>query len=168
MGAVRQVLEGASPEEARRIGEAVKRGESVSIEVAGEALELAPEEVLVSTQQQSGYSFASEGGWSVAIDTTLSPELILEGVARDFVRAVQSARKDAGLEVSDRITILLSHAEDSALPDVFGEFGDFIQSETLADELRLVPEDYPETSEAKVGDETVRLRVEKLVPVAED
>jgi isoleucyl-tRNA synthetase len=168
MGAVRQVLEGASPEEARRIGEASRRGEAVTIEVEGEALELAADEVLVSTQQQSGYSFASENGWSVAIDTALTPELILEGLARDFVRAIQNARKEAGLEVSDRIAILLSHTEKSQMPDVFGDFGDFIQSETLADELRLVPEDYPEMSEAKVGDETVRLRVEKMVPVPED
>jgi isoleucyl-tRNA synthetase len=114
MGAVRQVLEGADASESKRIGEAVKRGECVQIQVEGDPLELEAEEVLVSTQQASGYSFASgEGsgaGWSVAMDTTLTPELEIEGMARDFIRAIQNARKEAGLEVSDRIGILLWHS----------------------------------------------------------
>ncbi len=161
MGAVRQVLEGASAQEARLIGETVKRGESVQIEVEGEPLTLEAEEVLVATQQASGYSFASRDGWSVAMDTTLTPELEIEGMANDFIRAVQNARKDAGLEVSDRIGILLWHSEQSRMPEVFEAHGDLIQSETLADELHLVDEDYPEMTEAKVGDEAVRVHVEK-------
>ena len=162
MGAVRQVLENASPEESKRIGEAVKRGESVQIEVEGEALALEAEEILVTTQQANGYSFASGDGWSVAMDTTLTPELEVEGMARDFIRAVQNARREAGLEVSDRICILLWHAEESRMPDVFEAHGDLIQSETLADELRLVDAEYPEMTEARVGEEVVRVRVEKL------
>jgi len=76
---------------------------------------------------------------------------------------VQQARKDAGFEVSDHIAILLAAPEgDSRMPEVLEKFGDTVQSETLADELRLVDGDYPELIEAKVGEETVRLRVEKL------
>ena len=165
MGAVRAALEGASPEEARRIGEASRRGESFTIRVGDVEMELAADEVLVQTQQQSGYSFATENGWSVAIDTTLNQDLLDEGVARDFVRAIQSARKDSGFEVSDHIAILLVEPDDnSRMPDVLEKFGDYIQQETLADELRLVGSDYPELSEAKVGDETIRFRVERLAP----
>ncbi len=167
MGALRQVLEGAQPAEARRIGQAARRGESVQVEVEGELLTLEAEDILVTTQQASGYSFASEGGWSVAMETALTPQLEVEGMARDFIRAVQSARKEAGLEVSDRIVILLWHSETSRMPEVFEAHGDLIQSETLADELRLVDENYPEMTEAKVGDETVRLRVEKAAKEAE-
>jgi isoleucyl-tRNA synthetase len=167
MGAVRQVLENAAPEESKRIGQAVKRGESVQIELEGEPLTLEAEEILVTTQQASGYSFASEGGWSVAMDTTLTPELEIEGAARDFIRAVQNARKEAGLEVSDRIGILLWHSEESKMPDVFEAHGELIQNETLADELRLVDENYPEMTEAKVGDELVRVRVEKAEDAGE-
>ncbi|HVF85005.1 MAG TPA: DUF5915 domain-containing protein, partial [Abditibacteriaceae bacterium] len=86
-----------------------------------------------------------------------------EGLARDFVRAIQQARKDSGLEISDRIAILLVEPNDeSAMPQVFENWGDYIQSETLADELRLVADDYPELVEAKVGEEIVRFRVEKM------
>jgi isoleucyl-tRNA synthetase len=163
IGAIRQALENASAADAKRIGEAVRRGESATIEVNGETLELAADEVLVSTQQQSGYQFASENGWSVALDTTLDDDLLDEGVARDFIRALQQARKDAGFEVSDHIAILLVEPQgESRLSAVLEKFGDLVQGETLADELRLVDAEYPELSEAKVGEEAWRFRVEKL------
>ncbi|HVF09867.1 MAG TPA: DUF5915 domain-containing protein, partial [Abditibacteriaceae bacterium] len=162
IGLIRQALEKAPPEEARRIGAAARRGESFAVRVGDEELQLAADEVLVQTQQQSGYSFATENGWAVAIDTTLTEELMDEGVRNDFVRAVQNARKEADFQVSDRIAILLWHGPDSRLPDVFAQFGDYIQQETLADELRLVAGDYPELLDAKIGDEQIRLRVERL------
>lgn len=163
IGAIRQALENASPEDAKRIGEAARRGESTSITINGETIELAADEVLVSTQQQSGYQFASENGWNVALDTTLNEDLVDEGIARDFIRGVQQSRKDAGFEVSDRIAILLVEPTGgSRLADVLEKFGDLIQNETLADELRLVDAQYPELIEAKCGDETWHFRVEKL------
>ncbi|PQV63929.1 Isoleucyl-tRNA synthetase [Abditibacterium utsteinense] len=165
VGALRQALEKAEPSEAKRIGEAVKRGESVEIELNGETVTLEPNDVLASAQQQSGYSFASDNGWSVALDTTLSSELELEGLARDFVRGVQQSRKDSGLEVSDRIAILVVENEISRFAEVLENFGDVIQAETLADELRFVGADYPELGEAKMGEETLRFRVEKMEPV---
>jgi isoleucyl-tRNA synthetase len=163
-GVVRQAFEGASPEEARRIGEASRRGEEFTLRVGDEEMTFAPDEVLVQTEQKSGYQFASENGWAVALDTTLDQDLIDEGLARDFVRAIQQARKDAGFQVSDRIAILLAIGEDSRMPHVFENWGDYIQNETLAEELRLVPRDYPELLEVKIGDETVHLRVERLAP----
>jgi isoleucyl-tRNA synthetase len=108
VGALRKKLEGADATEAKRIGELMRQNQNVSLELDGETVTLAPEDVLVSTQQQSGYSFASEGGWSVALDTTLNDELLVEGMARDFVRAVQESRKRADFEVSDRIGICWS------------------------------------------------------------
>jgi isoleucyl-tRNA synthetase len=163
VGALRQVLEGASPEEAKRIGQAARHGESVTVEVEGEPLTLEADEILVSVQQQSGYSFASEGGWAVALDTTLTPDLEDEGLARDFVRGIQQARKDAGFEVSDRIAILLvTPSEDSRFPQVLEKFGDYVQSETLAEELRFVDADYPELTEAPMGEEKIQFRVERV------
>jgi isoleucyl-tRNA synthetase len=168
MGAVRGAFEGASAADARRIGEAAKKGESFILVIGGEEMTFEADEVLVQTHQKGGYSFAAEGGWAVALDTTLTEELVDEGIARDLVRAVQQARKDAGFEVSDRIALLLVEPDDaSRLPKVFEVWGDYIQNETLADELRLVEATYPELNEAKVGEETVRFRVEKMPPVEE-
>ena len=82
---------------------------------------LLPEEILVEAKQMGGYSFASEGGWSVALDTTLTPTLEDEGWVRDLVRGVQQARKDADFQVSDRIAILVVEPSDeSRFAAVFG------------------------------------------------
>ncbi len=163
IGAIRNALENASPEDAKRIGESARSGAVTPVVVNGETLELEAEDILVSTIQQSGYQFASENGWSVALDTTLNDALVVEGIARDFVRAVQSLRKDSGFEVSDQIAILVVEpGNESRLADVLENWGDFIQSETLAEELRFVDSAYPELSEAKVGEESWQFRVEKL------
>ena len=163
VGALRKALEGAAPDETKRIGNAVKSGQSVEIELEGERVTLEANEVLVETQQQSGYSFASENGWSVALDTTLTRELEDEGWVRDLVRGVQQTRKDADFQVSDRIAILIATPpEESRFAAVLEEFGDYLQRETLADELRLVDADYPGLVEVKVGDEVLRVGVEKI------
>jgi isoleucyl-tRNA synthetase len=163
MGAVRQAFENASAADAKRIGEASKRGEEFTLQVGDEEMTFAPDEVLVQTHQKGGYQFAAENGWAVALDTTLDEELLDEGFARDFVRGIQQARKDAGLEISDRIAILLVEpGDESRLSGVLENWGDFVQNETLADELRFVDAEYPELSEAPVGEETLRFRVEKI------
>ncbi len=163
MGAARAAFENANAEEARRIAESSKRGEDFSLQIGDETMTFAPDEVLVQAHQRGEYSFASENGWSVALDKTLDDELVIEGLARDFIRAIQQARKDSGFEISDRIAILLVQSNnESRLPDVLEGFGDLIQSETLADELRFVDADYPELGDAKMGEETIRLRVERM------
>ena len=83
-------------------------------------------------------------------------------MARDFIRAVQAARQKADFQLNDRIAILVADASNSRFADVLEGFGDVIQTETLADELRFVAADYPELGDAKMGDETVRLRVEQV------
>jgi len=164
VGALRKLLENADASEAKRIGGAVKAGQAVEVQLEGEPLTLQSDEVLVETRQASGYSFASENGWSVALDTTLTDELVVEGLARDFIRVVQDGRKKADFEVSDRIAILLVQSEgDSRLPDVLEHFGDTIQTETLADELRFVDANYPDLSDGKMGEETLRFRVELVI-----
>jgi isoleucyl-tRNA synthetase len=162
IGTIRQILENASPEEAKRIGNAARQGESFNLEVNGQTLTLEADEVLVQTQQQTGYSFAEEGDWAVAIDTSLNEDLSDEGYARDFVRGVQDARKSAGLQVSDHITILVAPPGESIFPRVLEKFGDYIQEETLAEELRLVDAAYPELTAIEAGDEALNIRVEKF------
>jgi isoleucyl-tRNA synthetase len=79
------------------------------------------------------------GGGFVVLDTTVTPELEAEGVARDLVRAVQQARRDAGLEVSDRIGLTI--AADAATADAARTHADLIRSETLATSLEVTEAD---------------------------
>lgn len=164
---VRQALENATPDEARRIGSAVQQGQPVSVTVNETLVELQAEDVLVTTQQQTGFSFAAENGWAVALDTVLTPDLLDEGIVRDLVRAIQNARKEAGLEISDRISLLLRTRDDDTLARVLEKHGDYLQQETLADELRLVDEDYPELLSVAAGSLQVDLRVERTAGTVE-
>ena len=79
-------------------------------------------------------SFLSTGGF-VVLDTVVTPELAAEGLARDVVRAVQQARKDAGFDVSDRIRLLIEG--DANAVAAVREHQDLISSETLALELEI-------------------------------
>ncbi len=76
------------------------------------------------------------GSGFVLLDTRVTPELEAEGLARDVIRAVQQARKDAGLDVSDRITLTLG-ADDAATRAAIAEHRDLIAGETLASALEL-------------------------------
>ena len=77
----------------------------------GESLSLDREDVLIETNAAEGFACAEDAGYLTELDTTLSDALIDEGVAREIVRSVQDARKQAGLEVSDRIVLGVSGSD---------------------------------------------------------
>jgi isoleucyl-tRNA synthetase len=82
-----------------------------------------------------GYEVEAEAGHAVALQLEIDEELRREGLAREIVRAVQDARKNAGLEVTDRIALALAGAEE--LVDVAGEHQAYIEKETLAESVAL-------------------------------
>jgi isoleucyl-tRNA synthetase len=95
----------------------------------------------------------------VVLDTAVTPELAAEGVARDVVRAVQQARKDAGLDVADRIRLTVETS--GAVADAVETHRDFVAAETLASELVFAPVG-ADAGDVEVGDGgTVRIAVEK-------
>jgi isoleucyl-tRNA synthetase len=78
---------------------------AVVVDVGGEPSPIGPDEVVVSETPRSGWAVAAAGSETVALDLELTHELRLAGIARDVVRLVQGARKDAGFEVTDRIDL---------------------------------------------------------------
>ncbi len=111
------------------IASAQASGESISLMVQGEAVIFEPEDLLVETESAQGYACAESAGTLVALDTTLTDTLRREGLAREIVRTVQDGRKQAGLEVSDRIRL---HVSGSALvSEAIAEHRDWIVNETL-------------------------------------
>src|SRR5207302_1352881 len=101
----------------------------------GESVDLTWEELLVDTQQLPGFAVAEEGGYVVALETTLTPELVREGLARDFVRFVQEARKNAGLRIEDRIRTTYHAPAEGEVAAAIADFAEFIKGETLSLEL---------------------------------
>jgi len=104
-------------------------------------------------------SFSGSAG-VVVLDTTVDPELEAEGIARDFIRAVQVARKDAGLNVADRIRIVAK--VPAAAARAIATHGDLVKGETLAVSLAVGDEAPSGTvSEAKLMDEPMLIGVSK-------
>ncbi|MCH7511826.1 MAG: SDR family NAD(P)-dependent oxidoreductase, partial [Chloroflexi bacterium] len=98
--AVAQIREALAAMDAAEVAAAVAGGEGV--EAAGHQLE--PDEILVSTVEREGFASAQEGGYVVALDTEVPPELRDEGLARELVHRLQNLRREAGFDIADRIT----------------------------------------------------------------
>jgi isoleucyl-tRNA synthetase len=98
------------------------------VEAAGELL--GPEEVQVTTQARPGFAAAEADGYTLVLDTRLTPDLIAAGRAREVVHRIQTMRKDAGFDVEDRIVIHYGAGDD--LTPVFREHGEYIKQETLS------------------------------------
>ena len=71
----------------------------------GQTIELSPDALLIETTAAEGFACAEDAGYLVGLDTTLTEELVREGLIREIVRTVQDARKQAKLDVSDRIVL---------------------------------------------------------------
>ena len=131
--AIRRALEEASDPMRRAIARAVAGGESYRLEAGGETLDLEAHDFLVESTSAEGYSSAEEGGYLVGIDTRIDEPLRREGLARELVRTVQEARKQAGLEVSDRIRLSVSGS--AAVGAALEEHRAYVMEETLSNEL---------------------------------
>jgi isoleucyl-tRNA synthetase len=116
------------------IAAAVARGESQVLQIDGQTLSFEPNDFLVETESAEGFACAEEDGYLAGLDTSLTPELIREGMARELIRIVQDTRKQAGLEVSDRIELMIDG--DSAVAEAVAAHRDSIMNETLASEWR--------------------------------
>ena len=126
--AIREALSKAN---AAAVATAHAGGESVTLDIAGQEIEFEPDDLLIETTSAAGYSSAESEGFLVGLDTNLTPELIDEGLAREIVRSIQEARKNAGLEVSDRIRLRVSGSAD--IDRILLSYRDLIMAETLAE-----------------------------------
>jgi isoleucyl-tRNA synthetase len=134
----------------------LQAGERVELEVPEVGpVELGPDEVGVAEEPVTGWRVVREGGASVALDLTVTPELRLEGLARELVRAVQDLRKDAGLKVSDRIELAV-RAEGEVAGAVQAH-RDYLLGETLAVELFGSPQGDGFDTRVDVDGQEVRL-----------
>ncbi len=128
---LRQALSAADP---AKVAAAARAGMPYPLELDGETVELSPAEVLVSTEPAPGLAVAADKYTTVAIDAALTPELRLEGLARELVRRIQDMRKKAGFNIEDRITTW--YQAEGELADVFAAWGSYIASETLTTRLQ--------------------------------
>ena len=123
-------------------------GEPLKVTLEGQKYEILPEEIEVRSQAKEGFAVANDGPYLAALVTDLTPELIREGLAREFVRRVQDLRKSADLDVADRIRVYVSATP--ALKQAIQANQDYVTAETLTVDLRFEP---PASDSIKSTDE---------------
>jgi isoleucyl-tRNA synthetase len=108
----------------------------IPIELDGKMINLELSDVEISSKDIEGWLVANEGSITVALDVTISENLRREGVARELINRIQNARKDRGLEVTDRIKLTILKFGD--LQESIDNNKEYIMSETLTEELVFV------------------------------
>ena len=127
----------------------------VSVNIGKETLELSKNEVLLDIEGKGNFIGLSDRGYFVFLDTALSDELMMEGAAREIVHAVQNLRKEAGLDISDRIKLSVEPSDDAV-----SMFEDYIKKETLA--LSIEKVDNPASvKELKINETTYKIALKK-------
>ena len=108
---------------------------SYTLAIDGSDLVIAPEDVFISSQDIPGLLVANNKGTTVALDITMNEALLEEGIARELVNRIQNMRKDAGLEVTDRIKLSITQNEKVESAIVSNK--SYICGETLADDILI-------------------------------
>ena len=121
-------------------------------------IDLAPEELLITTTQKEGFVSQEDRGVTVVLDTNLTPELIEEGFVREIISKIQTMRKEAGFEVTDHIVVCESG--NDKIRGIMADNADVIKRDVLAEEVEFDTE-RGYSKEWNINGEHVKLSVEK-------
>ncbi|MBI3720652.1 MAG: isoleucine--tRNA ligase [Sphingobacteriales bacterium] len=154
MKAVSAALAGFTQEQ---IATLEKEGQ-ISLLIDSEPLILQIAEVEITSEDIPGWMVANKGALTVALDVTITPELVNEGNAREIVNRIQKIRKDNGYELTDRIAVKIT--ADERLKESVTQFNSYICAEILADSLELVPE-IADGTDIEVNDISLKVYVIK-------
>jgi len=128
------------------------------LNIDGESITLLIGEVEILAEDIPGWSVASKGSLTVALDITVTDALKQEGDAREFVNRVQNIRKESGFDLTDRIFVDV--LDNTELKPSINEFKNYICAEILADRLNWVPE-LQDGTEIEVNDILLKVSVNK-------
>ena len=126
---------------------------------------LRKEDYEIHSEDMPGWLVASEGALTIALDITLTPELIEEGTARELIRPIQNLRKESGFEVTDRIDTAI-YADGEAAKDIvasLAHYEDYVASQTLSLKVEFHPmaEAPADAADVEWGDEMLRIKITK-------
>ncbi len=147
---IKPALEQLNQEQIRQL----EAEESLTLSLSQNEVSIEKEDVEIVSEDIPGWSVASDGKYTVALDITLTDSLINEGVARELVNRIQNLRKDKGFEVTDKIQVTLTQNQfwDQAIQ----QYRDYIQQETLTKKLDLA-EKLTDGDEIEINDTTGKI-----------
>lgn len=137
----------------------VEKEGQISLEINENFVNLTQAEVEISSQDIEGWLVANQGGLTVALDVTITDELRNEGNARELINRVQNLRKESGLEVNDRIKLIIQ--KNDILENSIKSNEDYIKTETLTNML-VFQEQLEEGIEIAFDDVNTKILIEKL------
>ena len=129
----------------------------LTIKLDGEDFTLDRENTILSMEVKDGYTASSNSNLCVVLNTNLTESLILEGLAREMVRTVQSLRKEADFVITDHIKVY--YKGDNDIDDMLKEFNEYVKNETLAEEI--VKKDVKST-DYDLNGHSVKIEVERI------
>jgi len=135
-------------------------GRSVMVEADGGRVEIGPDDVSIRRHQKPGLVVENEGTLTVALDTQLTPELVAEGLAREFVNKVQNMRKEAGFEITDRIAVTFSGPAE--VTEAVERHREYVAGEILADRLEPADGEIPGGKAWELNGRPVTIAVKRL------
>jgi isoleucyl-tRNA synthetase len=138
----------------------VLKGGAWTVEVEDQKFELTPDEIVVSYEGPANLTCGQEQGTFMALDTALTPELELEGIARDFNRLAQDQRKAIGLEISDRIVVL--YFAPAHIAQAIAAHHDYLCNELLAERLEAVSAPPAGAAKLALGGEEIFVAVTRV------
>ena len=133
----------------------VQNGEKV-VKLEGEDFTLTSEMVLITLKQKEGFTATTNDKTCVVLETTLTEELILEGLMREFVRVVQALRKDSDFVITDHIKVYFNGTDK--VKAMMNNYKDYIMGEVLGDELIETNDEL----DMELNDEKVSIKVERI------
>ncbi len=122
-------------------------------------VELTSEDVEIITEDMPGWLVANEGKLTVALDITVTPALLREGIARELVNRIQNIRKTNGYEIVDKISVEIEGREE--INEAVNEYSGYIASQTLAKSIDLVLE-LTDATELEFDDYNVKISIKKI------
>ena len=126
---------------------------------------LSPGDYQISSEDMPGWLVASEGSLTIALDVDVTPELRLEGYARELVKRIQTLRKESDFEVTDRISVRI-FADGQALEDIsssLGKFGEYVSAQTLSKSTTVSPmSEASDSAEVEWIDGNIQIAIKKL------
>ena len=139
----------------------IEAGDYFELLIDGACLPVNRDDFEITSEDMPGWLVATEGKLTVALDVTVTEELLREGIARELINRIQNIRKESGFEVTDKIKVQIGRS--SLVEGAVTDFGTYIASQTLAEEVRLA--DVPEgefVHDVDIDESAVTIAVDKI------
>lgn len=132
-------------------------GNVKTVEYSTGSIDISDKDLAIQRSEKENVKVLNEGNLTVGFDTNVTEELLLEGIARDIVRLIQSERKESGFEVSDHINVEIKG--EGRIDDAVKAFSSYISQETLSNSLEIKDND---GKESEIADSKVKLKLSKV------